>query len=267
MSTDFINNNMETLMLLSAYNSLGTSSSQKIISSGYGLGLRGSGETISQKMYRDTGAGDISEQLRASAEKTEAEMVELEENYIEEQEVFALIKSFIEDSATPFVKNELTPQWVTADLATQLNAYLITKEEELIGVTLISNDNLIKDSIVTTIDSFKDDVKNALSDMSKTLGDIRDGVSIIPVTPFATYTKLIEGGNVVEIGTNDTTTYVRDMLTITAVNTENIFLLLNNVLNETAIDRGVMDLFGSENPFTNRYGDLFTVPGSIAAGG
>ena len=89
----------------------------------------------------------------------------------------------------------------------------------------------------------------------------------ISTYPFATYTKLIEGGNTVEIGTNDNTTYIRDMLTITAVNTENIFLLLNNVLNENVIDRGVTDLFGSENPFTTRYGDLFTVPGNIAAGG
>lgn len=259
---------LEDTMMRNMYNSLsGVESSQKIITSGYGLGLRGTGETTSQTSYFGDQESDLKNQVKSSLEKTEAEIAELKENYIEEQEIFALMKSFIEDLATPFVKNELTPQWVTADLATQLNSDLIAKEEELIGVTLINNDNTIKDSIVTTVDIFKEDVKKALSDMSTTLSEIRDGVSIIPVTPFATYTKLIEGGNVVEIGANDTTTYVRDMLTITAVNTENIFLLLNNVLNETAIDRGVMDLFGSENPFTNRYGDLFTVPGSIAAGG
>ena len=63
---------------------------------------------------------------------------------------------------------------------------------------------------------------------SKTLDDLYSLLADdFPVTTFNTATELVDG---VFIGNAQTTQYITDMLTITAVSTENIFMLLENAL-------------------------------------
>lgn len=73
-----------------------------------------------------------------------------------------------------------------------------------------------------------------------------------------TYTKIVDGENTVTIGTNDNSTYIQDMLTITAVNTENIFILLNEKFNTEKLEGATLrDTRGywadSGNPLTTQY--------------
>jgi hypothetical protein len=73
-----------------------------------------------------------------------------------------------------------------------------------------------------------------------------------------TYTKIVDGENTVTIGTNDNSTYIQDMLTITAVNTENIFILLNEKFNTEKLENATLrDTRGywadSGNPLTTQY--------------
>lgn len=73
-----------------------------------------------------------------------------------------------------------------------------------------------------------------------------------------TYTKIVDGENTVTIGTNDNSVYIQDMLTITAVNTENIFILLNEKFNTEKLEGATLrDTRGywadSGNPLTTQY--------------
>lgn len=67
-----------------------------------------------------------------------------------------------------------------------------------------------------------------------------------PTTTFSTVANIPhETNNVVMIGSTETTQYIVDMLTITAVSTENILMLLENAFggaNRTLIDMSALEL-------------------------
>jgi len=76
-----------------------------------------------------------------------------------------------------------------------------------------------------TIEGSEDDFEKAhtLDDLYNLLADD------FPTTTFTTATRLVEAGNEVLIGDAKTTQYITDMITLTAVSTENILMLLENV--------------------------------------
>ena len=81
---------------------------------------------------------------------------------------------------------------------------------------------------------------------TKTLDDLYNLLADdFPTTTFTTATRLVEAGNEVLIGDARTTQYITDMLTLTAVSTENILMLLENVYaggNRSLIDIGSLGL-------------------------
>ena len=75
---------------------------------------------------------------------------------------------------------------------------------------------------------------------------------------FNTYTRISEAANTVTIGANETTTYIKDMLTITAINSENIYSLLLNWFTMGQSGRAGTSLFeDEENTLTQTYKDVF----------
>ena len=252
-------------MMTSMYEELSgfTAEAQKIISSGSGLSgigaaAQGAIDTTSETYYinNQTDSSEINyyndnhtetyadknrertevvkEDLSASlvaslGEATAEEIQALEEAYIDPQDFYRKVQEFLDNTAIPFSENNLTIKWVTEELAKQL------------ADSQLAASNNIKNFVELMYTEF-------------------------PVTNWSTYTELIEGGNTVTIGTNDNTTYIRDMLTITAVNTENIFLLLSAWLSGNS-QVGAVDIFaGDNNPLTSYY-DSWGFNTNAAGGG
>ena len=187
--------------LVNQFNNLGSGVEdlkEKITATGAGLDNRYTGESTSSSIQYDAQQGsfdesgvktsvasdttDILKSVRTSGMNVDAEVIDADETYVDQQELYKSIKSYINDSAIPFFDRQA----------------------------------------------------------------------------FNTYTRISEAANTVTIGANETTTYIKDMLTITAINSENIYSLLLNWFTMGQSGRAGTSLFeDEENTLTQTYKDVF----------
>lgn len=226
--------------LVSEFLSLGAATNdltQKIVTSGSGLGII-AGQTTSEVITLD----NIINKTAETAKRT--------------SDMLGSIKGSSNET----------------DLLKSVRTEAMNKEAEIIDVTA---DTYVSDQdFYQTVSNFiKDDAKPYFDLMTPYIELQKDFIQneAIPFfnrESYETYTRISELDNTVTIGEigSDTSTYIQDMLTVTAINTENIFLLLQMYLGangetgssafaRTSLTTGLTNRYGESQEFS--FGDWF----------